>query len=253
MYENVFYGGAGKFVSHGEWIHPDRTITSYEIIFVLSGSVFISEDDRRYHLRQNDLLLLEPNRHHFGYEKSAGTSFFWMHFTGNAPPDPALKYQNIREPYHLLLLFKQLLHYRCENRSGECLDYLTRVILIECFSPRIQRNANRLTEEIAAWIHANRDTNLRVSQISDHFGLNTDYISRVFKAHSGRSLKEYINDVRMDHIRQLLLTSDWSLSEIAYSAGFQDYKYFLKFFRYHEGITPTQFLKAYPKTHVNKQ
>ena len=84
-------------------------------------------------------------------------------------------------------------------------------------------------------------------------GYNADYISRLFKAHYGKSLKEYMSNVKIDYIKQLLLTSELPLSDVAYNAGFYDYKYFLKFFKYHEGITPTQFLKAYPKTHINKK
>ena len=55
----------------------------------------------------------------------------------------------------------------------------------------------------------------------------------------------------MDHIKKLLLTGDMTLTQIASSTGFAEYKYFLKFFKYHEGITPTQFLASYPKTHIN--
>jgi YesN/AraC family two-component response regulator len=125
--------------------------------------------------------------------------------------------------------------------------------LIEVFSFKSNENTNKLVTEIAAWITANRDTPLKADQISKHFGYNADYISRLFKAHYGKSLKEYMSNVKIDYIKQLLLTSELPLSDVAYNAGFYDYKYFLKFFKYHEGITPTQFLKAYPKTHINKK
>lgn len=252
MYENVIYCGAGKFVSHGEWIHPDRTINSYELIFVLDGTVYINEDNIQYQLKKNDLLLLEPTLRHFGYKKSNNTSFFWVHFTGLPKTNSKLKYQTIADAYNLSLLFKQLLHYRSENQTAECLDYLTRLILIEVFSLKRQ-DTNRIVSEVVAWITANRDIILKVEQVSEHFGYNADYISRLFKANYGKPLKEYIDHVKLNYIKQMLLTSNVSLTDIAYNTGFDDYKYFLKFFKYHEGITPTQFLKSYPKTHVNKK
>lgn len=253
MYENISYCGAGKFVSHGEWIHPNRIINSYEIIFVLGGTVYIEENGKQYQLKKNDLLLLEPKKQHFGYKGSNNTSFFWAHFTGGEIINPVLKYQNIKDSYNLSLLFKQLIHYRTENQSDECLNYLIRLILIECFSNKTKESTNNIVSEISAWITANSDIPLSVEQISKHFGYNADYISRLFKINYGKSLKEYINDIKINYIKQLLLTSDLSLSDIAYNTGFTDYKYFLKFFKYHEGITPTQFLKAYPKTHLNKK
>ena len=66
MYENITYCSAGKFVSQGEWIHPDRVINSYELIFVLSGTVYINEDNVDYQLKKNEILLLSPTAHHFG-------------------------------------------------------------------------------------------------------------------------------------------------------------------------------------------
>lgn len=253
MYENVFYSGAGKFVSHGDWSHPNRVISTYEIIFVISGTVYINEAGKEYQLEKNDFFLLEPNTRHFGYKESSNTSFYWVHFKSGHRMELAPKYQNIPNAYNLSLLFKQLMHYRTENRSEECLDYLTRLILFECFSSENRVSTNSIVLEVAAWIDANRDIALSASWISKHFGYNADYLSRLFKANYNKSLKEYISDVKLNYIKQLLLTSDLSLIDISHAAGFNDYKYFLKFFKYHEGITPTQFLKAYPKIYINKE
>lgn len=251
MFESVTYHGAGKFVSYGEWIHPDRIIDSSEIIFVIKGRVHITENEKRYELKENDVLLLEKGLRHFGHEKSLNTSFFWVHFNGGPKIDPSLKLRNMKDSFDLPMLFKQLVHYRAENRPDEAMNYLTRLILMECFSPRENEIESRTVSEIAAWISANRDSLSKAEQVAEHFGYNADYLSRIFKSSYGKPLKEYIDTVRMTHIKQLLLTSDKTLTDIAYEAGFSDYKYFLKYFKYHEGITPTQFLSSYPKTHIN--
>ena len=44
MFEEIKWISSGKFVSRGEWIHPDRIIDSYEIIFVIKGTVYIDEN-----------------------------------------------------------------------------------------------------------------------------------------------------------------------------------------------------------------
>ena len=43
VYENI-----GEFHSNDEWIHPVRVIDSYELIFVLSGTVYLFEEGKRY-------------------------------------------------------------------------------------------------------------------------------------------------------------------------------------------------------------
>lgn len=251
MFENVKSYGAGKFVSRGEWIHPARVIHSNEVIFVIAGTVYITEDQQQYELKKNDMLLLEAGRYHYGHQKSTNTSFYWVHFTGGPDIDPKRKCQKNLNSFNLLLLFKQLLHYRAEQNSEECLNYLMRLILIELFSDHIPNPINRVSAEAAAWITANRDIPLKAEQVAAHFGYNADYLSRVFKADYGMSIKEFINKEKMRSIKELLLSSDMRLAEIAQNTGFSDYKYFLKFFKYHEGITPKEFLKTYAKNHIN--
>lgn len=251
MYEHVYYEGGGKFVSHGEWLHPARTIQTQEIIFVLSGTVYITEGDTAFTLQKNDLLFLDPEQPHRGYRKSTDTSFYWLHFTGNV--EVPVKHQTVSEPYNLTLLFKQLLHYRTEAPLRERLDYITRLIVMECLFSHRAEETNRIAAEAAAWIAANRDVPLKAEEVAAHFGYNPNYLCRLFKACYGQSLKEYIDTVRLDHIKSLLLTTDMPLAAVATAVGFSDYKYFLKFFKYHEGITPTEFLKGYAKTHINKK
>ena len=84
-------------------------------------------------------------------------------------------------------------------------------------------------------------------------GYNTDYLNRIFKAHFFKTIKQYINERRMETIKSLMLTQSYTLSEIAAKSGFTEYKYFLKFFKYHEGITPTEFYKQYAKIHINSR
>ena len=57
----------------------------------------------------------------------------------------------------------------------------------------------------------------------------------------------------MTHIKRLLLETEHTLAEVADMSGFTDYKLFLKFFRYHEGMTPTEFRKVYYSQHTNNR
>ena len=48
----------GEFRSKGTWIHPDRSIGSYELIFVLQGTLYITEEDVAYEIEENEMILL---------------------------------------------------------------------------------------------------------------------------------------------------------------------------------------------------
>ena len=253
MFEDVKNCGAGKFISNGEWIHPDRIIDSYEIILVTKGEVYINENGTEYYLRPDEMLILQPNLRHFGYKTSTSTEFFWLHWYGGPNMDSNMKHRKIENPYNISLYLRQLVDARVLQKSSESMDYLTRLILIELYSNSNLPAVNHAAEKIAAWIEANCHTSITEKQIASQFGYNSDYLNRLFKSSFSKTIKQYINEKRLEYIKGLMLRSDLSLKEIAHRSGFTEYKYFLKFFKYHEKVTPTEFYKQYAKMHINSR
>ncbi len=252
MFEDVKYVSGGKFVSRGDWIHPDRNIDSYEIIFMLEGTAYINENGTEYVLNPHDALLLEPNVHHFGFEKSSNVCFYWVHFEGGMPDIP--KFSSIENRYHLSLLFSQLLHFSAfDDGINEGNDYLTRLILIELYRNGKGTAGNSIAYRVAEWIRNNSDINVTVQDIAEHFGYNSDYLNRMFKKTHNQSIKSYIAEAKMQFIKRQLMSGELPLTKIAEKCGFSEYKYFLKFFKYHEGMTPTEFVNIYFRTHINNK
>lgn len=252
MFENIKYQSCGKFVSRGRWIHPNRIINSHEIIFVIDGVVYINENGTEYTLTKNDMLLLEPDLRHFGFRYSENTSFYWLHWVSDSF-NTQKKLLHIESPYRLSLLFKQILHYSAENSYPESLHYLTRLIFAELYSSNTEPTESRLVDEVSKWIKVNCDTDLKVETVARHFGYNADYLSRAFKKQCNLSLKKYIDNIKITYIKNLLLNTNMSLKEISDACGFSDYKYFLKFFKYHEKITPGKFCSIYFKSNINNK
>lgn len=61
------------------WSHAKRSINEYVLFIMQSGDMFIEENGTKYHLVKGDILLLEPNKTHVGYEKSK-CSYYYIHF-----------------------------------------------------------------------------------------------------------------------------------------------------------------------------
>ena len=253
MFEDVRNCGAGKFVSRGKWIHPDRVIDSFEIIFVTKGEVYINENGTDYSLKRDEMLILEPRLRHRGFKESENTEFFWLHWYGGPEIEGNLKHRRMENSYNILLFFRQLLSIRVTEKNSEAMDYLTRLILIDLYSNSNRPNLSAAAERAAAWIDANSYSEISASQVAKRFGYNADYLNRLFRTSFSKSLKQYINEKRMEHIKELLLSNDLPLKDVAIHAGFTEYKYFLKFFTYHEKITPTEFRREYAKMHLNSR
>ena len=253
MYENVTKDSAGKFISKGEWKHPSRTNNSYELIFVTKGTVYITKANKEYVLEVNDVLLIEPGVRHFGYQSNTNTEFFWLHWHSDINPLENTDHITLENSYHVTLYFRQLLEAQVMNKPQEIQNYLTRLILLELSINPQHVNTNTVAEKIRAWIQANCNTPITTAEIANQFGYNADYISRIFKASFHKSIKQYIDETRIQFIKMLMLKHSPPLKQVATMSGFTDYKYFLKFFKYHEGITPTEFYKQFAKLTINSR
>lgn len=249
----VSFETCGRFVSRGEWIHPTRILHSYEILFVTAGKVPIREENREYCLEKNDVLLLSPEREHGGICASRDVSFFWLHFRGNIETEETFFRFDEHTTTALQSLFRMLLHNaNTPLYPASSSEYLTRLILNE-ISYLSDRNisSDGLLHRIAEYIAANLALRPSVTDIADHFGYNPDYLCRLFKKRYGRTLQSFVIAQTVKHAESLLLRSEMNLSETANALGFENENTFSKFFKYHEGVTPSQYASVYYNTHVN--
>ena len=72
-------------------------------------------------------------------------------------------------------------------------------------------------------------------------GVGYDHLRHLFKAHRGRSLVQYLNEVRMERAKTLLVHSRLPLKQIATMCGFGDEYYFSAVFRRHVRMPPGRY------------
>lgn len=245
------YINGGYFKSDGLWRHPERRIDSNEIIYVTKGEVDINEEGTEYHLKAGDVLFLEKNMLHKGTKESCKAEFYWFHFNG----DCDFKFvPNTGNSVKILL--KQLLHYEnTPTYPREIMDLMLKIIMIEiktCAEANLNV-ANPITAEVKEWIRTHSEQPVTISEISEKFGYNSDYLCRMFKASYGISLKSYTNQQRCSYIKSLLVSTEYNINEIAQITGFDSYQTFLKYFTYHENISPKKFRSLYFNTHINQK
>ncbi|MEM6348825.1 MAG: helix-turn-helix transcriptional regulator [Bacteroidota bacterium] len=80
-----------------------------------------------------------------------------------------------------------------------------------------------------------------VKQCAEVVYLSPNYLSDLLKKETGKSTQDLIHYHVLELAKNQLLNSDHSISEIAFSLGFQYPQYFGKLFKNKEGITPTEF------------
>ncbi len=261
------YGG--RFSSQGAWIHPRGSFETWELIYMISGCAYLFEGDTRITAKAGDCVLFSAGREHGGYRMSGeGTdspeavSFFWIHGQLKSTVVPevfrrlplhAKGMENTQIPYFCRqLLHISALHTYPAAMSDALLGMLFTEYAIHASAGGERKTPeDRLTNDIAEYIRINAGCALTVSAVAKHFGYHEDYLARLFRRVQGIGIKSYIDEMRMTHIRSLLLSTDTPLKSIAAQSGFEDYKAFLKYFTYHENISPTALRQRFYRTHTN--
>lgn len=87
--------------------------------------------------------------------------------------------------------------------------------------------------------YSNRTISL--SELSGLAHMNPQYFCRFFKRNIGKTVTEYLNDIRIEQAADRLLSTDEKVITIAQDCGFDNIGYFIRRFKRAFGCTPTEY------------
>lgn len=82
------------------------------------------------------------------------------------------------------------------------------------------------------------DINLSADSISEVIGYSPYYFTKVFKDITGMNVNDYIRQIRIDNVKQLLSNTDYKINQIAGMTGFTNASHFFAVFKKDVGLTP---------------
>ena len=116
---------------------------------------------------------------------------------------------------------------------------------------RVQPNTeSRRVAKVKDYITAHYIEEIRLEQMSDMVGMSPTAFSRFFKLRTGKTLAEYIVDIRLGHAARKLIDTNEPVSLIGFSCGFNTLTNFNRLFKKRKGCSPTEFREKYAKTKV---
>lgn len=282
----------GQFSSPNSWTHSRRIIDTYEFIIGMKETLYMQQEETPHEVTSGDTLLLEPFRPHEGYQECRpGLAFDWVHFHANGATEILDEEEVIQETYlvqssvdstprnenpfiyvpfffsppiidRIHIQFRQLMHVaNSPDYNAYAAHYLLTSLMIEVSEQALQHTRGVLTggkqehqiSSIIEWTRVHCGDKLNVQDVANYFNYNRDYLSRFFKQHTGINLQEYIHRQKLLKAKELLSRSNLTVQQIAHEVGIPDEKYFMKVFKAYEGITPTNFRRAYYQTFMNKE
>lgn len=119
------------------------------------------------------------------------------------------------------------------------------VLEFDSFYSNIGRNAaTTLVENVRYLVEQSEEQVPSRGELAQRLGFNPDYLSRIFHQQSGKTLVDYLEEVRLRRAKRLLYDRGIPISEIASRLGYQNFSSFTQMFRRNTGMTPSQFRKS---------
>ena len=105
------------------------------------------------------------------------------------------------------------------------------------------KNNRKVIEKTIEYISENLTVDLSLEKLSNLFGYTSIYFHKLFKASTGKTLHDFVEDQRIRKAIDLMLSTDKALTQIAYDCGFSSQAYFSYAFKKKKGQTPREYIK----------
>ena len=92
--------------------------------------------------------------------------------------------------------------------------------------------------EIQEWMHNQYHRPVTLEDLASSFDISIRSLNRRFRQATGKSPIQYLQQIRLDNAKELLRTSNLSISEVAFKTGFRDSSYFSAQFRKAISLSP---------------
>lgn len=244
----------------------------FEFFFLLSDSFDYVVQNKTYHMKQNDLLVIPPGVIHFPDMSMRGVLYdrivLWINrdfFNEMVRLDPDLQkavlsdepraYQARLSAASSQMLYN-LLSVILEDTEKKPPSYQLNTIGLTCQLVALlnrtiasmenlvaNSRVNELSTNILFYIQNHITEELSLEKLSDEFFVSKGYLSKIFKDHFGISVYQYILQNKIDGVCGLI-ADDVSITEAASRYGFRDYPSFYRSFKKVTGMSPKAFRSA---------
>lgn len=85
--------------------------------------------------------------------------------------------------------------------------------------------------------------NFSVKDVADYVHLSPEYFTKLFKKETGRNIKDYIVQMKVDVAKDLLGNPNIPISLVALELGYTNFSHFTQMFKKYENVTPSEYRK----------
>lgn len=219
----------------------NHTHPCYEVIYYIEGEGFTTIGNKTYQFKANTLSIVKPNTIH----SETATDGSRVLFMGFSTQDNDLEECIIEDAQDIFPILEQI-DTEKKNKAAfykRVLDILTEQLVIYILRNH-QKNIVSNTDSfdnVLKYISMNANKCISVREISTALGYSYDYFRQMFIKRMGISAKQYLMDLKLANITELLENTDKTISQISIITGFSSTSAMCSFFKSAVGKSPKEY------------
>ena len=226
----------------------------YYLVYVTDGIFNTEIDGVTYSLKKGSIVIFPP-KYKYRYWGEPPSRYLSAHFTGAQVEKILTDLGFSLEPYVLESEFspkiKDLFYKMIEQYMTKApfLQYslacLLEEILLTIAVNREKSNGYRTFKQSIKYIHANYTEKIQIPFLAKMEGLSNSRYITLFTKEFGKTPSEYVLELRLGRARELLLTTNMSISQVGAASGYKDQYFFSKIFKSRMGMSPFSYRKQH--------
>lgn len=238
------------------------SLNNFNIHYVASGKGYVEIDNQVYELGPGEAVLYLPMQvQHYYSSEDDPWDVRWFHFYGSGLQNYFIERDlhksqlwSIRQPAAFEHAHKALLHEAEVNRMLDLphlstLTYALLAVFAQHASPLSRSKLNTSGKRILELLPMMQQEAAHpfiLEKWADRLGVSTYYFCKLFRNVMEMTPMDFITRCRLQMAKQWLLErEDITIGQIAVDAGYPSVSYFNKRFMEHEGMTPSEYRRAY--------
>lgn len=149
----------------------------------------------------------------------------------------------VTDGFHAIIQFLSILYdlSQCEG---------TRVLASSSYIKTEVQDDSSVVLRVKEFINNNYRDDIRLDDLASVACMSKSSFCRFFKLHTGKTVSEFILDIRLGHAIRLLLNTNKAISSICNECGFNNVSNFNRVFKKKKGMAPSQFRDSFKKKWV---
>ena len=231
------------YYGHYNRIPPDmplRAVVSHELTFLISGDMTYKVAGKEIRLSDGDAVFVPGGvkRSRAPGERCDYVSF---NFLGEPPELPDCIKGAVRSELMMLIGALDIIREKQGLSEDGKVEYILEAIIGILSDNLLVGGRSELTVKILEYLNEHKCERITLADIGRVTFFSPVWCDTVFKREIGKSIIDYLIDMRIEEAKRLIIEGALTLSEISERLGFSDYNYFSRVFKGRVGYSPRAF------------